>query len=121
MDWRELLEQAGNLGGRYPPWYLPFFNVAVRVVGILFSVWAVVALYSGIVFTMRPELTAHYRTAGISPGLITIGLAVAVGLIGGALLWVRPYRPDLGDAPFSTGPTVDRTTRRSWWTGGLKE
>jgi hypothetical protein len=120
MDLRHLHAKAVQLAARYQRYHFTVFNVGVRLVGIAFTLVSILALYSGIYYAIRPDAAADFGTTLVSPAADTIGVSIFIGLIGVALLCIRPYRPDLGDPAWSVSRTPGPMTKRRWWTGGLK-
>ena len=121
MELRDLQALLDKLKAVHQRPNLPVVNIGARVFGIVMSIFSVLLLISGIYYTMRPEAAADFESAGGPPGMVNIVLAVLVGLLGFAFLRMPPYRPDLGDPPWSSGHRPNHTARRNWWTGGLKK
>ena len=98
--------------------YWRVFNILVRVLGL-------VALVSGVAFTMLGA--ARILEQGLllnagAPGLVILLVGLLAGALGAAILRVPAYRPDLGDVswrfdPFGAKTRQSASARRSWWTG----
>ena len=91
-----------------------FFNVLARLCGIGFIVGGGTIALRGIYL-----LTG---VGSLSTGEASPGVAVAVGLpvivVGVVLLRLSPFRPDLGDSPFSFSLSLHGSNaKRKWWTG----
>ena len=85
--------------------YWRLFNIAARVVGILFLTHSMLVLYSVIV---NPTRSWWWTLAA---GLF--------GLCGFLTLRVKAFRPDLDGPESAFGHT--ETEARTWWTGDSKE
>lgn len=97
------------------------FNVAARLFGLAALIVAIALLWSGIYMTVHPESQSDAELAGFPPMLVYGLSALSSAAIGLAILRVRTYRPDLGDA-FLTSKSTGLTsgTKRNWWTGDPK-
>jgi hypothetical protein len=95
--------------------YCRSFNVGVRLLGLWWSFVGVFAVFVGILWNVRGP--ASPEDSDVALFLPVVGaLLLAAGV---AFLRVRPYRPDLGDEPFS-GASKGRSALkepRKWWTG----
>jgi hypothetical protein len=101
------------------------FNAGVRVVGIAFvGAGAVVALSGlGVIpYTDQPPPGAEATYVVMTPGSWWL-IGVVIMLIGLPMLFVRSYRPDLGDVERLAHPFGARGNSkhpRTWWTGQPK-
>jgi hypothetical protein len=85
----------------YARWHWRTLNILARVMGIWFLVGGLLG-FSATLF-MRSSAGPDWVL-----GLWSTGFAIAVG---GALLVVKPYRPDLKGGASTQG------RRQAWWTG----
>ncbi len=100
-----------------------------RIAGVAFILVGIVCATEGLYVAWYPETPQAVRDVRAQPpeprAALAVG-AVAI-LIGIGLIWVRAYRPDLGDRnvldraidPFNTFGERKPPYRgpRSWWTG----
>ena len=89
--------------------YWKAFNVFVRLLGVGFVIVGIIIAVSA--------LSAASDNAFVQ----VVGALIIAGL-GAGMLFVRPYRPDLGDVsatvdPFRARADALHPSRRSWWTG----
>jgi hypothetical protein len=120
MDAHNAKSRGANMAAGYQRWHFSVFNIVVRLFGLAATFASLVFLGWGLYFTARPEAAEGYGTTLVSPAGDSFGVAILIGAIGVACLLSRPYRPDLGDAAWSTGRGSSERTRRHWWTGGVK-
>ena len=94
-------------------WAYRIRNVFTRIVGIWWAVLSGIALFAGIVGSIR--WLAGYDVP-IQMALTQTAVTAVTFSVGVACLRVRPYRPDLGDRPFK-GVFTQPSEPRKWWTG----
>jgi hypothetical protein len=98
--------------------YWRVFNILVRALGL-------VALVSGVLFTVLGVIRILQQgllTSEGSPPLIILLIGLILSWLGASILQAPSYRPDLGDAswrfePFSSKARRRPSSGRSWWTG----
>ncbi len=100
------------------------FNVLARLFGIMTVCVGAVFVAAGVYFFAEPNAAKGIETGELPANWLYLISGVVVVGIGVGALGIQPFRPDLGDAAWTTGwkrrgPT-DRGTLRSWWTGNPK-
>lgn len=111
--------------------HLRFFNAACRVIGIGFVLWG--AGFAAWGYYLFANLEAPFWVDGVEdhdpvPRLVMALIATLMFIAGVYLLFMRTYRPDLGDTsrcdrlvdPFGSRDPNPYRGRRSWWTGDRK-
>ena len=86
-------------------------NAIMRVVGIMFAFVGTVFISWGVYFAVHPR-----AVNGNDQVMVYCALGLFAGVVGFAVLKIRPYRPDLGDTVSFSAPGS-----RNWWTGDPKK
>ena len=101
-------------------WYWRLFNIAGRVLGLAFLGGGLALV--GLSSSTRVAVGASTQPAPVPDSEIVAIAGLVVAALGALLLWVRPFRPDLGDTSALVDPMRAKAaggTRRPyrWWTG----
>src|SRR5687767_2333136 len=95
----------------YAALHFRVFNVLGRLFGLLAVVGGAGSAAWGLYYSLHPDLPTPGAAVSGSFAVDHLVIGAFCLIIGGAVLGVRPYRPDL---------TVSAGARRSWWTGEPK-
>jgi hypothetical protein len=101
--------------------YWRSFSVFCRLLGFAFVLGGAVVAASPFIRATDYSPSRHPFDPG-REATITVAVGLVVALLGVLLLYVRPFRPDLGDTSILVDPVGARAQRRwprsySWWTG----
>lgn len=107
------------------------FNVISRLLGGALLLWGAGFCIWGIYLCLNR--TAPFWVDGtpsdaLGPRLATAVMSGLMAAAGAAMLWMKPYRPDLGDVsflqrlvdPFGARNADAYAGPREWWTGDRK-
>jgi hypothetical protein len=101
------------------------FNISCRLVGVAFLLAGLMFSISALLATATDPVPSPVTVAQSHSPVVAVIVGLIVAVLGGLLLIVRPFRPDLGETSVLVEPFVARRQQRigrarSWWTGETK-